>query len=91
VKALFALSFLWGLSGCADTCSTACAALLECGELDNASSSEATCQLDCAVQENAWEGTELEGTFSDYLSCVGESSCDELNEGVCYYESLYSF
>lgn len=91
MKVLLTISLLWGISGCTDTCSNACDALLECGELDNASSSKATCQLDCAVQEDAWEGTDLEGAFSEYLTCVSESSCSDLNDGVCYYESLYSF
>lgn len=90
MKAFLAISLAWAMSGCTDTCSSACEQLLECGE-EMASSSEATCQLDCAVQEDAWSGTDLEEDFSDYLSCVSESSCTQLDDGICYNESLYSF
>jgi hypothetical protein len=91
VKGLLTIAILLGISGCADTCSSACEALLECDLLDNASSTQATCQLDCAVQEDVWDGTELDEPFTDYLGCVSESSCSELNDGVCYDEILYSF
>ena len=90
-----ALPVLAGLllfsGGCSDTCESACEALLACDQLGEAESSQATCELDCAVQQDHWEEKEEATAFDELLGCIGEATCDDLESGLCYDEELYGF
>ena len=80
------------LYGCSSTCQSVCDKLLSCEALDVGDVGDKECELDCAVQQSAYEGDEERtAAFEAYKDCVLETSCEELIEGACHNEALYAF
>jgi hypothetical protein len=80
------------LFGCGSTCNSVCDKLLSCPELDAAEISDKECELDCAVQENAYENNEeLNAAFEAYKDCVLASTCAQIAQGDCYSEGVFAF
>jgi hypothetical protein len=92
VKKLILAGVLVLQFACGSTCSSVCDKLLSCPQLDAAAISDKECDLDCAVQENAYESDPiLSAAFEVYKDCVMDSSCDQLAAGACYEEGLFAF
>jgi hypothetical protein len=87
------LASVFGLQfACSSTCSGVCDKLLSCPQLDAGAIGDKECDLDCAVQENAYESDPVLSTaFEVYKDCVMDSSCQELVAGACYQEGLFAF
>ena len=78
--------------GCTTPCSSVCSKLLECEELGFGAVSDKECELDCAVQQSAYEEDEaLDAAFEAYKSCVMEKSCEALQAGACHDPDLFAF
>ena len=89
---LFALSTL--SAGCTTTCSEACEKAIDC-QLDSPRTSFDACYDDCERQRSLyadwWENDEKSDRFDDHRDCIADSSCEELEEGVCYDEEIFVF
>ena len=52
------------------------------------------CQAVCEDQKallSRWTDTQKQDAFDAELRCLQESSCDEIAEGVCYDDEVWSF
>ena len=81
------------LLGCTPTCEQVCEKLTTCDELDSISS-EIDCQSACTAQEllyEDWEDEEKRNAFDELKVCIGENTCDEIADGLCYNEVIYMF
>ena len=91
----FALTgLLAALSGCEVSCERTCEKLLSCDAVETPGVSLPDCETACLSQEVLYDGWEDEAkldALSDYKSCVNESSCEAIAEGVCYDEDIYSW
>ena len=89
---IIALSSL--ASGCTTTCSEACDKAIDC-QLDSPRTSFDACYDDCERQRSLyadwWENDEMSDRFDDHRDCISDSSCEELEEGVCYDDELFIF
>lgn len=87
VAALFA-------GGCTPTCGQVCHKLLDCGNLGTERVAFAQCEESCldqrAVLED-WEDEAQIDAFDDHRRCLASSSCEEIEDGTCYDEVLFSF
>jgi hypothetical protein len=92
MKTLILVGFLGVQFGCGSTCAGVCDKILSCPELDAAAIGEKECELDCAVQESAYESNaELSASFEAYKDCVMDSSCAEIAAGACHDGDLFAF
>lgn len=82
-------------SGCRGSCDTACARLKKCAsDLDSERMTAEECQESCERERDlydAWDDDEKRKAFRKHLTCVANSTCEELDEGVCYDELLFIY
>lgn len=67
--------------------------MLSC-DLDTSRLALDACIDDCERQNalyEVWEDTEKQRAFRAHRSCLGRSSCEEIDAGVCYDEDLFIF
>jgi|GEM_PF-6794206 len=85
------LLIFFSLWGCTATCEEVCTTLQSCDALDQGVSHALDCTSSCLSQQ---EEATLDGnteTFDTLKSCLNSSTCEEIELGVCYEESLYSW
>jgi hypothetical protein len=87
---------LLGVGACNPPCKRTCRKVLACGNLDTDRLALGACVEDCIAQENlydTWKDKEKQALFVDHKQCLVQSSCEEIDEGVCYdgYEELFTF
>lgn len=79
-------------TGCAPSCDSVCDKLIECGTADGLN--EAECVETCSRQQLLYDldnDRTLEQAFADHRRCIGQATCDEIDDGVCYDEDLFPF
>lgn len=99
MRAILLCAALSGLlAGCEPTCANTCDKLLSCsddGTVEqprvNDNDCEAACKNEQDLYEKDWEDTQLSDAFSDMKKCVRDSSCEDIDAGVCYDSDLYIF
>ena len=78
---------------CTPTCEQVCEKLTDCEGLDSITS-EKDCQSACTAQEllyEDWEDEEKRMAFEELKICIGENTCGDIVEGVCYDDSVFIF
>lgn len=83
-------------AGCNPPCKRTCRKVLECGNLSTDRLALGACVEDCSKQEQLyedWDDEVKQDLFADQKRCLLGSSCEEIEDGVCYdgYEELYAF
>lgn len=81
------------LQGCTPTCKATCRKVLAC-DLDSERVALDACADSCtdiASLYESWEDEKLIEAFDDHRSCIGSSSCEEIEAGACYDEDLFVF
>jgi hypothetical protein len=71
-----------------------CDKVVECDDLGTERMPPEECKESCLQQKAlyaTWTDTQLRDAFDDELSCIDDSSCDDIAAGVCYDEDLWSF
>jgi len=80
-------------SACSPTCEQTCTKLRSCGVgPDNYTQQE--CQSSCERQRElyvSWEDQEKEQAMDAHRTCIGNSTCDEILDGVCYSPEIFIF
>lgn len=86
---------LFALMGCNATCPQTCRQLIECDEVEHAGTTRDDCEYQCEQQktlyEDTWEDEDLKDRHATYRNCVVDSSCAQIEDGVCYDEELFAF
>ena len=77
------------LGACSPTCDQVCDKVISC--LSGDSVDALNCTSACRLQQLEAEEDEQDQTFDDLKNCLYTESCEDLEEGVCYEESLYSW
>lgn len=84
------------LAGCGPSCERVCNKLLTCGEqgfLETDRFSHQECEISCERQGTVFIGWEDEDVFreawDEHRSCLADSDCEEIAEGVCYDERFF--
>ncbi|MCB9742595.1 MAG: hypothetical protein H6740_08350 [Alphaproteobacteria bacterium] len=88
---LLALS---ALLGCTPTCDQTCRKLIRCEVIESSAVNEDLCSADCSSLENLydyWDDQQLVNELQETRRCIGESTCEDIADGVCYEEDLYPF
>ena len=89
--ALF-LSVFATLNGCAPPCEAVCVKTLECGTSPRLSQDE--CERECNSQTAlylTWEDTQKTEALNVHKACVIDSTCEQIEDKVCYQEELFVF
>lgn len=85
---------LLALLGCTPTCDEVCTKLVGCGnagtELLNADDCSEQCQRQQTLYDH-WKDVQLRDAFDDSLKCYQQSSCDEIADGGCYDQAIWSY
>ncbi len=71
-----------------------CTKLVECENPGTERMTAEECAESCRAQEQlyaTWDDTQLRDAFDEEKSCVDESTCEALAEGVCYDPEIWSF
>jgi hypothetical protein len=80
---------------CTPTCQQTCEKLLACEQNEDwLDGYVALCAENCERQLNLyelWDDTQLQDALDQSRVCIGEATCDDIADGVCYDEDLYSF
>ena len=86
---------LFVLTACNATCRQSCQKLASCAEVDSTGTIEAECRETCLAQEflyeEDWEDEVLLAAFEEQRNCIRDSSCEQIAEGVCYDETLWTW
>lgn len=87
---------LLALTGCTPTCEQSCHKLLDCELSDSPRTAQKECQDQCESQQLLYDGwlddPEDKATLlEEQRKCIGASTCEEIDAGVCYDEALSSF
>ena len=89
-----AFAAIWLLSaGCTPRCQESCAKVLDCG-LESTRVARDECVLSCQIEETLykeWEDKTKIQAFKEHKRCLRESSCEEIEAGVCYDEELFLY
>ena len=94
---LVALALVFGgLAGCNATCQQTCRQLIvECDGVSHEGTTQNDCEAQCEDQrtlyEDIWEDEDLEQRHDDYRNCVVDSTCEDIEDGVCYDEELFAY
>ncbi|MCO4747903.1 MAG: hypothetical protein KC912_24130 [Proteobacteria bacterium] len=90
---MLALAVAVLLSACAPTCERTCRKLDSCAA-DGSTVTRIECESTCTalLQSFARDDDEIrKESFAAHRRCVVSASCDEIDDGVCYDETLYAF
>jgi len=95
VVAILAFGGVVFSSACKPTCTQTCNKLTSCSaNADWEGEYAELCAENCERQHNlyeVWEDTQLLDALDASQSCVKDATCEDLEEGVCYDETLYTF
>lgn len=86
------LALALGAAGCAPTCIQVCAKIDRCAlepSVTNLECSDA-CDIQLEDVRNDVEATRQEA-FEAHRRCIGSATCEELEDGVCFDETLFVF
>lgn len=97
---IFALGLLcsltvgpWGLA-CTPTCTQVCDKLIACENEGTERMSSAECSEQCTKERDLykdWTDLDKREAFDDELSCLYDSSCEEVADEVCYDPQIWSY
>ncbi|MBW1877697.1 MAG: hypothetical protein JRJ84_04975 [Deltaproteobacteria bacterium] len=79
-------------AGCAPSCDRVCHKVLDCDLRPRLSQLE--CKESCLRQGGLYEEWEDDDKLEDFAAhrrCIMQATCDELEDGVCYDESLFVY
>jgi hypothetical protein len=82
------------LLGCKPTCEQVCDKLVACDDPGTERMGSAECQETCTRQEELldhWNDVQKQDAFDAELSCLYDSTCDDVQDGVCYDTDVWSF
>ena len=82
------------LAGCEPSCEATCETLLACDAVETPLVALEDCTDACLTQQQlyeSWEDGQKQDALSDYKTCVSESECSAIAEGVCYDEEIYAW
>lgn len=83
------------LGGCTPSCERVCEKLVDqCGDLGTERGSAMECEEQCIDQRDLyarWNDVQKRDAFDAHLQCLMGSTCDEIGDGVCYDEEIWSF
>ena len=80
-------------SGCTPDCEQTCRHVLEC-DIDSPQVAIDQCRASCETEQHlyeAWGDEDKQQAFRDERSCLVGATCDEIADGVCYDEDMYTF
>ncbi len=82
-------------AGCAPSCDTACLKLVEtCGGVGAERMTADECGEACVAEDDLydrWTDTQLRAALDAELRCIVSSTCEEIEAGACYDDSLFVF
>jgi len=79
------------VQGCTPRCQETCSKVLDCG-LESTRVARDECIFACREQGNlynTWEDQTKIDAFKAHKRCIGQSSCEEIEQGVCYDPELF--
>ena len=83
------------LGACNPSCEKTCRQVLKCDNLDSDRIAVDECKLECQSQERLWDDwadeNELDNAFTEHKRCLVQSTCDEIEAGECYDDTLFHF
>lgn len=82
------LFLLWA---CTVTCEDVCTTIASCDEIEQESTGEIDCRSACLSQQEQAQTDGNDEAFDSLKLCITSSTCDEIAQGVCYDEELYSW
>lgn len=80
------------VQGCTPSCDRVCEKVRDCGVVPRLAQLE--CDESCERQLAEVKGLDDNATqeaFAAHRRCIMQATCDEIEEGVCYDETLYPF
>ena len=94
-KRLLAVAALLAVAvGCTPTCEQTCRKVLNCEMGDAPRLALTECRESCNNEEtlyDGWEDTDLKQKLREQQRCLYYSTCEEIEDGVCYDDDLYVF
>jgi len=85
------LFFIFGLWGCTATCEDVCTKIHTCDNIDQGVTNSLDCTSSCRSQQEEADLDENTEAFDALKDCLSSKTCEEIEAGVCYEESLYSW
>ena len=89
------LLVLAALAGCTPTCDQVCDKLIACENPGTERMSSAECKESCddqrALLNEDWSDIQKRDAFDAELTCLYESECADVADGVCYDATIWSF
>ena len=85
---------LLGSAGCTPSCTQVCDKVLACENAGTERMSEGECEESCADQRDLydrWTDPDKVHAFEDELTCLYDSECADIEDGVCYDEEVWAF
>ena len=83
------LLFIFILGACSPTCDQVCEKIYTCIDGDN--TDELNCLSACRTQQSEAQEDENDASFDSLKQCLHSESCEDIEAGVCYDETLYSW
>ena len=81
-------------AACTPSCPDTCRKILRCDELGVVEYGQIECEESCnrtADLYEDWEDQDKIDAFDAHRQCIGSSTCEEINDGVCYDEEIFIF
>lgn len=85
---------LVSLTGCHATCANVCEKLVECDGLPTQRMPNEECAEACVDQEelyDRWADVQKQDALTAQLDCLRDSTCEDIAQGVCYDEYIWSW
>ncbi len=92
MRITFAAVLLALSAACTPTCESVCKKVIECDVSSRLAQDE--CERECARQDtlyDSWEDVAKQDAYAAHKTCIVDSTCDALDEGVCYDEEIFLF
>lgn len=80
--------------GCTPSCEDVCEKLVACENEGTERMSAPECEESCRDQQSLyaeWDDTQLRDAFEAEMTCLGDATCEEIADGVCYDEEVWAF
>ena len=82
------LFFLWS---CTVTCEEVCTSLSSCPDVVQENTNTLDCTSACLSQQEQAQNNENGEAFDALKLCLTTNTCEDITQGVCYDEDLYSW
>lgn len=79
---------LWS---CTVTCEDVCTSISSCHDIVQENTNTLDCTSACLSQQEQAQNDGNELAFDALKSCLTTSTCEDITQGVCYDEDLYSW